>query len=237
LHVVITVLGRPLEITIQRGDFAPDGGEPPVSADSLYRPGDVIFVHEHRDLRGREAVVDSVDESGARVIVSGIAIAVDDITLVSPLRRDPLADYLAAVRRVHPTFGQQRPLQAWVIEQLRRVDWNASHPSLQPGTSLAAEYAQLEAQIWDDCAASLLVRERELEARFSGLTAEAQVARWKTEWPTWVGATQHVEALPRALDLWPELADPANVRAMLGVRIRLTTRNWSLVEMEPTKPG
>lgn len=228
LRVEIQLLGRKMTVDVDARSFRPAGAGEHVSDACPYRVGDLVFVHDGYFERGRELEVCDVDEAGRRIFVKPppdddddgegdeddaaeddewTPIDFDDVTLVRPLRRDPLPDYLAALARVRTSFGHFQALGAWCARQLKAVDWDVDHPSLDADGELAAEFVALERSVREACRKAHEERTQRFRDQFEPLTPEQRVERWKTDWASWVDWRPHVRSLPPELE---ELGMPSD---------------------------
>jgi len=235
------MLGEEMLVDVDASNFRSAAAIGRVSATSPYQVGDVVFLHGGFAGRGIEATVVDVEESRERVTIElapeddlferGRERAeFEDITLVRPLRRDPLPDYLAVVDRSRFLCGQQRPLQHWAVMQLRAVGWDLAHPSLAAGGALAEEFGALEQRTWDEAIAEHEARRRELLASFEPLGHEERVERWKAEWKMWAGCDYR--ELPPIPPEWDEVvgddSESRRKRDMaFALRERFERKPWS----------
>jgi len=162
-----------------------------VSPGSPYQVGDRVLVHLGLDAVGREFTVEDVDESQRRVLVYDEDGRVrfhpfNDILLCSPVRRDPLPEFVAALERTRHR-GRQVKLREWCAEQLEAVAWDLKHEGLRAGRPLAAEYAALENAEWEAAAAAHAERLADLQSTFVSLSWEERTALWRVDFKSWLG--------------------------------------------------
>jgi hypothetical protein len=241
VRVAVDIFGRSTEITIRAEEISIDGAvRSPVSADCAFQLGDVVLVHGAFSMAkaGHEYVVRDVDEAKQRLFVSAVESSVeddgdasvpfDDVTLVRPVRRDPLPDYVRALRRSAGKRGELKDLGLWAIRQLPQVDWDPFHWTLARDGALADEFAKLEEARWQEVLAELRRSEAALRARFEPLDDGARVALWQASWREWVDTTAAARA--RWTDeerVASNALDDVQRDAMLTLRERLERRRWN----------
>ncbi len=254
LRVLISIFGRTTEIAIAAADFeAADATRPSVSATCVYQLNDTVLAHggySHASA-GAEYVVHEVDEARRRLelarlrdpardaeddaerdtLQGPIVVGFDDVTLVSPLRRDTLPDYVAVVRRSAGKRGEQAALQLWAARQVARVQWDPYHPSLARTSALASEYATLESAKWEAVRDALVHAEAELRARFEPLTPAERVLLWKRTWSEWADTA----AAARASWTESERTELSTLKdsqrdAIWTLRARFGLRRWDFTD-------
>ena len=252
LRVVVNVFGRATEVVINASDFEAvvsiaESTPPEVSPTSPYRPGDTVLVHNGPSgLHGREVRVERVDEATRTIKVSPSSetgeetLSFDVVTLVAPLRRDLLPDYLVAIRKIHPHLGYQEPLQAWCLEQLLEHDWDPEDPVFSEDGELACKYVELEDETWKACAAALDRRLNEFTEQYVPLSISDRVELWRKDWSRWVDSrrinAERVANDNRARFVEARRIGMANgdldesmrrIRAVNVLRQRFEKRTWS----------